>query len=95
MSQFSKEVLEFVNEEGEEFLEFKPVETSVKPVNGKIKLEIVVDRTFVETFVNDGRYYIPKGAYMNDRDPSIMVFSKGGKTKLNSLEIYELKSIWN
>jgi sucrose-6-phosphate hydrolase SacC (GH32 family) len=95
LNQFSNEFMELVKEEGDEFLEFNPVENSVKPHNGKIKLEIIVDRTYVEIFVNDGRYYIPKGAYMTDRDPSIMVFSKGGKTKLNSLEVYELNSIWN
>jgi len=95
LNQFSKEFMEMMKEEAGEFLEFNPIKTSVKPLDGKIKLEIIVDRTYVETFVNDGRYYIPTGAYLTDRDPSIMVFSKGGKTKLNSLEVYELNSIWH
>jgi len=95
LKQFSKKFMEVVKEEAGDFLEFDPIETSVKPVNSKIKLEIIVDRTYVETFVNDGLYYIPKGAYLTDRDPAIIVFSKGGKTKLNNLEIYELNSIWN
>jgi hypothetical protein len=33
-------------------------------------------------------------AYLFDRDPAIKAISKGGKTNLASLEIYELNSIW-
>jgi sucrose-6-phosphate hydrolase SacC (GH32 family) len=48
----------------------------------------------VEVFPNNGRYYFPMGAYLVERDPTIKLFSEGGKTKLNKLEIYELNSIW-
>jgi fructan beta-fructosidase len=72
----------------------EPHSEPLKLVDGKITLEILVDRTIVEVFPNNGRYYFPMGAYLVDRDPAIKVFSKGGKTKLNNLEIYELKSIW-
>jgi sucrose-6-phosphate hydrolase SacC (GH32 family) len=95
LNQFSKAFMDFMKEEAGDFLEFNPIKTSVKPLNGKIKLEIIVDRTYVEVFVNGGRYYIPVGAYLTDRDPAIMAFSKGGKTTLNNLEVYELNSIWN
>jgi sucrose-6-phosphate hydrolase SacC (GH32 family) len=95
LNQFSKEYMDMVKEEAGDFLEFNPIKTSVKPLNGKIKLEIIVDRTYVEVFVNGGRYYIPVGAYLTDRDPAIMAFSKGGKTTLKNLEVYELNSIWN
>ena len=66
----------------------------MEPEDGEITLEIIVDRTMVEVFVNEGRYYMPMGAYLTDRDPAIKVFSNGGKTKLKNLEIYELHSIW-
>jgi sucrose-6-phosphate hydrolase SacC (GH32 family) len=95
LNQFSEEFNDMVKEEAGDFLEFNPIKTSVKPLNGKLKLEIIVDRTYVEVFVNGGRYYIPVGAYLTDRDPAIMAFSKGGKTTLNILEVYELNSIWN
>jgi sucrose-6-phosphate hydrolase SacC (GH32 family) len=95
MSQFSEEFMEMVKEEElNEFLDFSPVENSIKPVNGKINLEIIVDRSYIEIFVNNGRYYIPMGAYLFDCDPAIKAFSSGGKTKLTNLEIYELTSIW-
>jgi len=73
---------------------YEPHSEPLKPVDGKITLEILVDRTMVEVFPNNGRYYFPMGAYLVDRDPAIKVFSEGGKTTLNNLEIYELKSIW-
>jgi len=72
----------------------RPQSAPLKPVDGKITLEILVDRTMVEVFPNNGRYYFPMGAYLVDRDPAIKVFSEGGKTKLKNLEIYELNSIW-
>ena len=71
-----------------------PYSAPLKPVNGKIKFEILVDRTYVEVFVNGGRYYFPMGAYLVDKDPAIKVISDGGKTELLKLEINELNSIW-
>ena len=93
-SKFTKQFMAMVKEEMGEFLDFHPSDIKTGPVDGKITLEVIVDRTYVETFINDGRYYIPKGAYLTDRDPAIKVFSKGGETKLTNLEIYELDSIW-
>ena len=89
--------------DGEEYAEedkdaarfFEPYGAPLKPVDGKITLEILVDRTMVEVFANNGRYYFVMGAYLVDNDPAIKVFSKGGKTKLKNLEIYELNSIWH
>ena len=72
----------------------EPHNAPLKPVDGKIIFEILVDRTMVEVFPNNGRYYFPMGSYLVDRDPAIKVFSKKGKTKLTNLEVYELNSIW-
>ncbi|MHC4689159.1 MAG: GH32 C-terminal domain-containing protein [Planctomycetota bacterium] len=72
----------------------EPHSAPLKPMDGKITLEILVDRTMVEVFPNDGRYYFPMGAFLVDSDPAIKVFSEGGKTELKNLEIYELNSIW-
>jgi len=73
---------------------YEPHNAPLKPIDGKISLEILVDRTMVEVSPNNGRYYFHMGAYLVDSDPAIKVFSKNGKTKLKNLEIYELKSIW-
>jgi fructan beta-fructosidase len=73
---------------------YKPHDALLKPIDGKIFLEVLLDRTYVEVFVNNGRYYFPMGTYLVDKNPAIKVFSNGGKTELKNLEIYELNSIW-
>jgi len=72
----------------------RPQVVSLKPLDDKIYLELLVDRTMVEVFPNRGRYYLPLGTYLVEKDPAIKVFSEKGSTKLLRLEIYELNSIW-
>jgi sucrose-6-phosphate hydrolase SacC (GH32 family) len=65
-----------------------------KPTSGKIKLRLLVDRTSIEIFINDGQYYMPMGSIPDDDNMSLKVFAKGGKAKIISLEVNELNSIW-
>ncbi|MGQ9632389.1 MAG: glycoside hydrolase family 32 protein [bacterium] len=64
------------------------------PVDGKIRLQILVDRTSIEIFGNDGRIAMPIGVIPEDGDRSLEVYTEGGITLVNSLEVYELRSIW-
>lgn len=66
----------------------------LKPVEGRIRLEILVDRTIIEIFANDGRIYMPMGGILPDDNRSLEVFTKSAETTLRYLEIYGLKSIW-
>jgi fructan beta-fructosidase len=66
----------------------------LKPMDGKIRLEVLVDRTSLEIFANDGGIYMPVGVILVDNSPDIKVFGHGGKTHLNYLKLYELESIW-
>jgi len=65
-----------------------------KPIEGKIKLQILVDRTSIEIFISDGEYYMPVGSIPDDDNKSITIFSEGGDAKIISLEVNELKSAW-
>jgi fructan beta-fructosidase len=67
---------------------------TLKSVNGKIRLEILVDRTSIEIFGNNGRVYMPMGVILADNSKSIEIFSKGGNTKVESLIVYKLGSVW-
>jgi len=67
---------------------------SLKPVNGRIHLELLVDRTSIEIFGNDGRVYMPVGVILADNSKSFEIFTKGGNTEVESLEVYELNSAW-
>jgi fructan beta-fructosidase len=64
------------------------------PQNGKIYLEILVDRNTVEIFCNHGLFYMPIVRDIS-KPYGIGFYNKGGLVKINSLKVFELKSIWN
>lgn len=66
----------------------------VKPIDGKVKLEILVDRTSIEIFANDGRAYIVKPHIAKQAELHVNAFANGKNSTINYLTIYELKSIW-
>ena len=67
----------------------------LKPVAGKIKLRVLVDRVSLEIFANDGRVYMPMAVNPKDADRSIAVFAKGIGTQLTELTVNTLKSAWS
>ena len=67
---------------------------ALKPVNGKIDLELLVDRNSIEIFANSGRMYMPIGGILPEDDKSVKLFSEGGTTNLETLDVWELRSIW-
>jgi fructan beta-fructosidase len=66
----------------------------LKPVDGKIVLELIVDRMSIEIFANGGCVYMPMGINLTDNQKRLGVFTEAGNVKLESLEVYALKSIW-
>ncbi len=66
----------------------------LKPVGSKISLEILVDRTSIEIFGNGGRMYMPMGMILADNPKSLEIFTKGGNTEVESLEVFQLRSAW-
>ncbi|MCP4257988.1 MAG: DUF4980 domain-containing protein [Planctomycetes bacterium] len=66
----------------------------LKPVDGKIRLEILVDRTSIEIFGNNGRMYMPMGVILAENSKSLEIFTKGGNTEVESLIVHKLGSVW-
>jgi fructan beta-fructosidase len=66
----------------------------LRPVDGKIRLEILVDRTSIEIFGNHGRVYMPIGVILADNSKSLEIFTRGGNIEVESLDVYKLGSIW-
>jgi sucrose-6-phosphate hydrolase SacC (GH32 family) len=66
----------------------------LKPEDGKIRLEILVDKNSVEIFGNNGSMYMPIGQILPEDNKSIELFTKGGKTQVEDIEVYELNSAW-
>lgn len=64
------------------------------PQDGKIKLQILVDRTSIEVFGNDGRVSMASCFLPNPADKSLGIFANGGEAKILSLKVYQLRSAW-
>jgi fructan beta-fructosidase len=66
----------------------------LKPVDGKITVQILIDRPMIETFVNDGRMIIT-APYSNDLDiTAVEAFAEGANARLLSLDVHELNASW-
>jgi fructan beta-fructosidase len=66
----------------------------LKLVDGKVSLEILVDRMSVEIYANGGLVYMPIGVNLTNNSDSLKLISQGGNTIVETLDIYQLKSIW-
>ena len=69
--------------------------------NRQLELEVIVDKTIIEVYINGGRYYWFYNDTTGDLDDFNIRFIKGGdplhpnpKTLVKKLEIHELLSIW-
>ena len=66
----------------------------LKPVNGTIKLRLLLDRVSLEIFANEGRVYMPMAILPKDEERAVAVFAKGDDARLKSLTVTTLKSAW-
>ena len=62
--------------------------------NGEVKLRVLVDRSSVEVFGDDGRVTITDQIFPDRDSKGVQVFSEGGRTKLRKITIWQLKSAW-
>lgn len=67
----------------------------VEPVDGVIKLEILIDRSSIEVFANDGKSVMSSCFSPSENADGVYLFNTGGELLVDKLEIYPLKSIWN
>jgi sucrose-6-phosphate hydrolase SacC (GH32 family) len=66
----------------------------LKLVDGHVRLRAYVDRTAIMLFPNDGRFYMPMGVSADPKNLSLDLSASGDGAKIQSLQVYELKSIW-
>ncbi|HUT29436.1 MAG TPA: glycoside hydrolase family 32 protein [Sedimentisphaerales bacterium] len=59
-----------------------------------LTLQVFLDRSVMEVFVNDGREAVAKVIYPDEKDVSIALFASGGTAKVKSLDVWHMKSIW-
>ena len=68
--------------------------TKVVPESGKINLHIFVDWSSIEMFAQNGKTVFTNLIFPDAKSFGLEIFANNGKVKIESLKIYELKSIW-
>ena len=66
----------------------------LQPVEGKVRVQILVDRPSIEICGNGGRVYKTDSFRSQGPIEAIEVFAEGGAVRVESVEVYELKSAW-
>ncbi|MHC4482240.1 MAG: glycoside hydrolase family 32 protein [Planctomycetota bacterium] len=66
----------------------------LRPIDGRVDLHLLVDRTSLEVFGNNGLLSMSSCMLPEDDNKSLAVFCGGGQAKLLSLKVWELNSIW-
>ncbi|MDP4205628.1 MAG: glycoside hydrolase family 32 protein [Bacteroidota bacterium] len=75
-------------------IELVGVKAPLAPVKNRIKLRLVIDRTSMELFANDGIIQIAKCFLNKDKVPANMTIS-GKKDMANvTVKVYQLSSVW-
>jgi sucrose-6-phosphate hydrolase SacC (GH32 family) len=66
----------------------------LRPVSNRVKLRLLVDRTSVEIFGNDGQVTMSSCFLPSPDDRSLAFYAIGGAAKINLLRVTELKPAW-
>jgi fructan beta-fructosidase len=66
----------------------------LEPEQGRIRMQILVDRPAMEICGNDGRVYQTRAFRSDGEIDRIQVMAEESPVQLNSLEVYELRSAW-
>jgi fructan beta-fructosidase len=69
-------------------------EAPLKPVDGRISIQVLADRSLTEIIGNDGRVFVSGRSPAEVNAAEVTVTAIGGNAKLVSLDAHELKSIW-
>lgn len=67
---------------------------TLEPVNNRVKLRILVDRSSIEIFGNDGRLSLTNLFFPDPSNENLGLFAEGGDIRVVSLEVNRLESIW-
>ncbi len=69
-------------------------EAPLKPIDGRIHLQILADRPIVEVCGNEGRVYITAPRNSGEQSETIKAFAEGGNARLIRADLHRLQSIW-
>jgi sucrose-6-phosphate hydrolase SacC (GH32 family) len=66
----------------------------VEPKDGKLKLEILIDWSSVEIFVNDGETVMSSCFTPDEKSTGLLLWNRGGELMVEDIKIFELESAW-
>lgn len=69
-------------------------QTMVEPIDGKLQLEILLDRSSVEVFVNGGKAVLSSCFIPLEGAMQVALLTTGGELFVDQLDIYTLHSVW-
>jgi len=75
-------------------LEANGVKMALEPVDGKIVLEILLDRSSIEILGNNGEMGITTCFLPTQKEDEMVLYTQGGELFVVSLEAHSLKSAW-
>jgi fructan beta-fructosidase len=64
------------------------------PVNGKIQLEILLDRTSLEIYANNGQVVMTSCIAPPKNNTNMELFTRGGELFVDQLNVYEVNTVW-
>jgi sucrose-6-phosphate hydrolase SacC (GH32 family) len=67
----------------------------LKATAGKVRLTMLVDRLSLEIFGNEGAVYLPMALPLDAQEKALRLATEGAEAKITSLEVHELRSVWN
>ncbi len=67
---------------------------TLKPVDGKISIRVLLDRPMMEVIGGGGRVYITQPRKGPTTPKQVRAFAEGGQAVLESFSVRELDSIW-
>ena len=66
----------------------------VEPKNGKIEMEILIDRASIEVFANGGESNLSSCFIPENGENDLILWTQGGELFVDQIEVYTLNSAW-
>lgn len=64
------------------------------PENNKIKLDILLDRSSIEVYANDGKAVATNNFTPDPKAKDLILFTNGGELGIDRLDVFEVESVW-
>lgn len=65
-----------------------------KPLNNKVEIEMLVDRSSFEIYIDGGRYSVSSTFIPEEKNVKCEIYTIGGEIVIDHLEVHTLNSVW-